>query len=69
LTCSADGGVRYWVSTFNLVRTSAALYIHRNTLLYRLGKIEEASGRTLRDHRASLALYIACLADQLDELD
>ncbi len=54
---------------FSLVRTSAALYIHRNTLLYRLGKIERLSGQTLRDHRTSLALYIACLADQLDDLD
>ena len=54
---------------FNLVRASAALYIHRNTLVYRLGKIEDVGGRSLRDHRASMALYIACLADQLDELD
>jgi carbohydrate diacid regulator len=48
---------------FNLVRASAALYIHRNTLVYRLGKIEDVGGRSLRDHRASMALYIACLAD------
>jgi carbohydrate diacid regulator len=54
---------------FNLVQTSAALYIHRNTLVYRLGKIEDIAGRTMRDHRASLALYIACLADQLDDPD
>jgi carbohydrate diacid regulator len=54
---------------FNLVRTSAALYIHRNTLVYRLAKIEEVTRRTLRDHRGSLALYLACLADQLDEPD
>jgi carbohydrate diacid regulator len=54
---------------FNLVRTSAALYIHRNTLVYRLGKIEDVTGRSLRDHPATLALYIACLADQLDNPD
>jgi carbohydrate diacid regulator len=54
---------------FNLVRTAAALYIHRNTLVYRLGKIEEVTRRSLRDHPATLALYIACLADQLDNPD
>jgi carbohydrate diacid regulator len=54
---------------FNLVRTAAALYIHRNTLVYRLGKIEDVTGRSLRDHPATLALYIACLADQLNNPD
>lgn len=50
---------------FNLVRASAALHIHRNTLVYRMNKIEQISGRSLRD-RGALSLYLACLADQLD---
>jgi len=54
-------------SGFNLVRASRTLHIHRNTLLYRLAKIEKRTGRAGRDHRADLALYLACLADQLDE--
>lgn len=53
-------------SGFNLVRTAAALHIHRNTLIYRLDKIARLTGRPWRDHRASLAIYLACLADQLD---
>jgi carbohydrate diacid regulator len=52
---------------FNLVRASEALHIHRNTLVYRMEKIEQISGRTLRDHRTTLALYLACLADQLGD--
>lgn len=36
---------------------------------FNLGKIEHATGRSLRDHPATLALYIACLADQLDDPD
>ena len=52
---------------FNLVSASAALHIHRNTLIYRMAKIEQITGRPLRDHRATLALYLACLADQLDD--
>lgn len=52
-------------SGFNLVRASAALHIHRNTVVYRMNKIEELTGRPLRDHRTTMALYLACLADQL----
>ena len=50
---------------FNLVRASAALHIHRNTVVYRMHKIEQLTGRPLRDHRTTMALYLACLADQL----
>ena len=54
---------------FNLVHAAAALHIHRNTLVYRLDKVAQLSGRPVRDHRAALALYLACLADQLDAAD
>lgn len=53
-------------SGFNLVQASAALHIHRNTLVYRMSKIERVTGRPLRDHRTTMALYLACLADRLD---
>jgi carbohydrate diacid regulator len=57
-----------WCETgFHLVRAAAALHIHRNTLVYRLNKIAQVTGRPVRDHRATLALYLACLADQLDD--
>jgi len=52
---------------FNLVQAATALHIHRNTLVYRLNKIAQLTGRSTRDHRAALALYLACLADQLDD--
>ena len=52
-------------SGFNLVRASAALHIHRNTVVYRMRKIEQLTGRPLREHRTTMALYLACLADQL----
>jgi len=52
---------------FNLVHAATALHIHRNTLVYRLNKIAQLTGRSVRDHRAALALYLACLADQLDD--
>ena len=56
-------------SGFGLVAAASALHIHRNTLVYRLGKIERITGRPLREHRATLTLYLGCLADQLDDAD
>lgn len=52
-------------SGFNLVRASEALHIHRNTVVYRMNKIEQLTARPLRDHRTTMALYLACLTDQL----
>lgn len=54
----AEGG-------FQLVRTAERLAVHRNTLLYRLTKIEELSGREVREPRTAMAMYLACLADAL----
>lgn len=55
--------VMAWVeSGFHLVDAAAALTIHRNTLVYRLEKVEGLLGHPWRDHRAMLALYVACLA-------
>ncbi len=54
---------------FNLVGASAALHINRNTLIYRMKKIEQVTGHPLRDHRATLTRYLACLADQLDDAE
>ncbi|MGC0343835.1 CdaR family transcriptional regulator [Streptomyces sp. SLBN-8D4] len=52
-------------SGYNLVRTATALHIHRNTVVYRMNKIEQLTGRSLRDHPTTLALYLACLTDHL----
>ena len=57
--------VAWCESGFNLVRAAAALHIHRNTLIYRLEKISRLAGRDTREPRACLALYLACLADQI----
>jgi carbohydrate diacid regulator len=54
-------------SGYNLVEASKALYIHRNTLIYRLGKIEELTGKSPRDYEHAFALYLACLLDRLDD--
>jgi carbohydrate diacid regulator len=51
---------------FSLVRAAAALRVHRNTLVYRLDKIETLVGPGLREPRTCLALYLACLLDALE---
>ncbi|WP_410789861.1 CdaR family transcriptional regulator [Kribbella sp. C-35] len=61
-----DTLIAWCESGFNLVRTADALHIHRNTLIYRLEKVERLTGQPWRDHRATLTLYLACLASQLD---
>jgi carbohydrate diacid regulator len=58
-----DTVVAWCESGFNLVEAAAALHVHRNTLLYRLGKLERLHGRPWRDHRGMLGLYVACLDD------
>ena len=49
-----------------LVAAAAALEIHRNTLVYRLGRISEQLSLPMSDRRRWLALYLACVADALD---
>jgi hypothetical protein len=53
-------------SGYSLVEASKALYIHRNTLIYRLNKIEVLLGRSPRDYEHAFALYLACLFDSMD---
>jgi carbohydrate diacid regulator len=52
---------------FALVAAATTLRIHRNTLVYRLGRISERSGVAQDDRRGWLALYLACVADLLED--
>ena len=60
------------VSTYNcngnLVKTSQALFIHRNTLLYRLNQIRDLLGRDIDDALVRLELLSSIVAkDYLGE--
>lgn len=58
--------VAWCESGYNLVEASKALYIHRNTLIYRLSKIEGLTHKSPRDYEHAFALYLACLLDSMD---
>jgi carbohydrate diacid regulator len=48
-------------SGYHLVRAAQTLHIHRNTLIYRLDKIERETGKDPRNPRVATSLYLACL--------
>jgi carbohydrate diacid regulator len=61
-----DTVVAWCDSGFSLVRAASMLHVHRNTLIYRLDKIEQIQGCSRRNPRSYLALYLACIADGFD---
>lgn len=40
-------------------------HIHRDRVVCRINKIEQLTGRPLREHRTAMALHLACPADRL----
>jgi carbohydrate diacid regulator len=57
--------VAWCTSGFNLVATARLLHVHRNTVIYRLGRIKEETGWDPRDYAGAIAAYLACLCDQV----
>ncbi len=55
----------FFANLGNLTRTAEALHVHRNTLLYRLGRIAEISGLDLDNAEDRLALWIATKAHRV----
>jgi purine catabolism regulator len=49
----------YFRCNGNLSETARAMHFHRNSLLYRLSRIEEILGRSLEDSELRLSLQIA----------
>jgi purine catabolism regulator len=56
----------FFASDGNLQRAADTLYLHRNTLSYRLERIEEISGLSLRDPEDRLCLQLALKMKDLD---
>lgn len=64
MVCCAGRWVPGSVITFSPGATAKALFIHRNTLEYRLNRISELTGLDLGNFDDRLLLYVAL---QLDE--
>ena len=57
--------VAYARNFFNRQSTANELHVHRNTLGYRLDKIERLTGKSLRTFHDFLELYVACLLSDI----
>ncbi|NMD63410.1 UNVERIFIED_ORG: carbohydrate diacid regulator [Nocardia globerula] len=56
----ANTVIAWGESAFNSTAAAQRLHIHRNTLTYRLEKIERAIDRSLGDPGTAISLYLAC---------
>lgn len=62
LTSTAE---EFLKNSLNISETSRSMYMHRNTLLYRLDKIEQATGLNLRHFNDAMAFRILTILDKL----
>ncbi|MGF1471693.1 MAG: PucR family transcriptional regulator [Rubrobacteraceae bacterium] len=59
----------YFETGANASETADRLFLHRNSLLYRLERIQELTGLDLREPEARLALQLGLLAIRKGEKD
>jgi DNA-binding PucR family transcriptional regulator len=52
----------YFAANANTSEAADRLYLHRNSLSYRLARVEDITGLDLKDNRARLALQLGLLA-------
>lgn len=52
-------------NSLNISETSRSMYMHRNTLIYRLDKIEKATGLNLRHFNDAVAFHLLTVLNEL----
>ena len=52
-------GINFIENDFNITKTSNSLFLHRNTLIYRLEKIKEILNLDLKNFRDSFVFYLS----------
>ncbi|MGH3086159.1 MAG: helix-turn-helix domain-containing protein [Rubrobacteraceae bacterium] len=57
----------FFAANANASEAADRLFLHRNSLRYRLERIEELTGLDLKDHRCRLALQLGLLAIEGEE--
>lgn len=56
-----DTAIEFFQNDLNVTETSNRLYIHRNTMLYRLGKIKSMTGYDIRSFSEAVNFYLLYL--------
>jgi DNA-binding PucR family transcriptional regulator len=59
----------FFAANANASEAADRLYLHRNSLPYRLSRIQKLTGLDLKDHRARLALQLGLLAITIERND
>ena len=59
----------YFSTGGNASEAADRLFLHRNSMLYRLERIQKLTGLDLRDDRVALALHLGLLAIERGERD
>ena len=59
----------FFAANGNASEAADRLYLHRNSLPYRLSRIQKLTGLDLKDHRARLALQLGLLAKDTERED
>ena len=53
-----EAGIAFIENGFNISKTSSTIYLHRNTLIYRLDKIKDILGIDIRNFNEAVVYYI-----------
>ena len=59
----------YFAAGANASEAADRLFLHRNSMLYRLERIQKLTGLDLKDHRVALALQLGLLVTERGERD
>jgi purine catabolism regulator len=59
----------YFAAGGNASEAADRLFLHRNSMLYRLERIRKLTGLDLKDYRVALALQLGLLANEKGEQD
>ena len=55
---------QFFADSLNISEASRNLYIHRNTLVYRLDKLQKTLGLNIRNFEDAMTLKIALMVDE-----
>ena len=59
----------FFAANANASEAADRLFLHRNSMLYRLERIQKLTGLDLKDDRVALALQLGLLANERGERD